>query len=128
MKTITFHISPLHATTVATHLLLVLQNSVHGRSAANLSENILTILGDLDQVYQKLQALSLKQDDETPLSVTLSLSEAEAFIKAFTEEPFQSAGQGDAFYDQRSYAAYFAQIYSGYLERISEAYVEARAA
>ena len=128
MKSITFQISPLHATTVATHLLLVLQNSIHGKSVANLSENILVILGDLDRVYQKLQALALKQDDETPVPMELSMSEAEAFIKAFTEEPFQSAGQEDAFYDQRSYAAYFAQIYSGYLERISEAYVEAKAA
>ena len=156
MKDVQFNIPPLHAETIAVHLLIVLKNYLelinHQRhtvstepnaltsgelerlprpgagGAGSISDETLQLLGHLDSAYQKLIALSENLDDETPLPVSLTIPEAEAFIKVFTEETFEAAALKDEFYQKHSYPAYFAQIYSKYVEEVSEGYVEALAA
>ncbi|MCB0616084.1 MAG: hypothetical protein H6573_34990 [Lewinellaceae bacterium] len=128
MKKIKFNISPLHAETIAVHLLIVLKNFVTGKKEGSIPDETMELLSHLDVAYQKLSALSDSTDDETPQPVALSIPEAEAFIKAFTEERFQAAALKDEFYQRHSYPAYFAQIYSKYAEQVSEGYVEALAA
>jgi len=128
MKEVRFNISPLHAETIAVHLLIVLKNFVTGKKAGNIPDKTMQLLGHLDSIYQKLSALSGSQDDEAPQPVSFSIPEAEAFIRVFAEERFQAAALRDEFYQRHSYPAYFAQIYSKYAERVSEGYVEALAA
>ena len=128
MKGVNLNISPLHAETLAAHLIIVMKNCITGKPEGSIPTEVMDVLTKLDQAYQKLTSLSGSRDDETPQSISFTLPEAEAFIKAFKEDPFQSAAQQDAFYEGHSYSAYFAQIFSGYLEQVSEAYVEALAA
>ena len=128
MKEVKFNISPLHADTIAAHLLIVLKNFVTGKKAGSITPETMELLGNLDKACQKLSALSGSMDDETPQPVAFSIPEAEAFIKVFTEEAFEAAALQDEFYRRHSYPAYFAQIYSKYADRVSEGYVEALAA
>ena len=128
MKEIRFKISPLHAEAIAVHLLLILKNFVTGKRAGSIPTETMELLEYLDRAYQKLSSLSGSIDDETPQPVSLSIPEAEAFIKAFTVEAFQDAALEDEYYQKHSYPAYFAQIYSRYVELVSEGYVEALAA
>lgn len=156
MKEVKFNISPLHAETIAVHLLIVLKNYLDvlnrrkrntptepnpppsgeleslprpsAGGAGSIPEETMKTLEHLDSAYQKLSALSDTMDDETPQPVAFSIPEAEAFIKVFTEEAFEAAALQDEFYRRHSYPAYFAQIYSKYAERVSEGYVEALAA
>lgn len=88
----------------------------------------MAVLKQIDQIYQKLAALNTEGDGETPQVVALTLLEAEAFISVFTEEEYQQAASADSFYQQHSYAAYFAQIYARYMEAVSEEYVRVLAA
>ena len=128
MKEVKLNISPLHAETIAVHLLIVLKNFIAGKKEGELSDEILKLLGHLDSAYQKLFTLSDSPDDETPQPVAFTIAEAEAFIKAFTDETFEAAALQDEFYQKHSYPAYFAQIYSKHVEQMSEGYVEALAA
>lgn len=118
MKAVNLSISPLHAETIATHLLIVIKNYVTGKPAGSISEETMAILKNLDQVYQKLTALSDSRDDESARSLVLTFPEAEAFLEAFTDAGFQGAARRDAFYEKHSYSAYFAQIYAGYLDEV----------
>ena len=128
MKEVKLNISPLHAETIAVHLLIILKNFIAGKKEGELYGETLQLLGHIDSAYQKLDALSGEQDDETPQPLAFTIAEAEAFIKAFTDETFEAAAQQDDFYQRHSYPAYFAQIYSKYVEEVSEGYVEALAA
>ncbi len=128
MKEVKLSISPLHAQALGAHLILVLKNYLTGKKEGSIPQNTLALLEQMDQAYQKLSALQDGGDDETPRPVSFTLPEAEAFLKAFTEEEFQSAALQDDFYQRHSYPTYFAQIYSRYLEQLSERYVEALAA
>ena len=128
MKEVKLNISPLHAETIAVHLLIVLKNFIAGKKEGELSDEILKLLSHLDSAYQKLFTLSDSPDDETPQPVAFTIAEAEAFIKAFTDETFEAAALQDEFYQKHSYPAYFTQIYSKHVEQMSEGYVEALAA
>lgn len=128
MNEVKFNISPLHAETIAVHLLIVLKNFITGKKEGSIPEETMKTLEHLNSAYQKLSALSDTMDDETPQPVAFSIPEAEAFIKVFTEEAFEAAALQDEFYRRHSYPAYFAQIYSKYAGRVSEGYVEALAA
>lgn len=86
------------------------------------------ILEAMDQAYLKLDKLAETPDDETPQLLSLTIAEAEAMIRAFTEEEFTDGALKDKFYQKNSYTSYFGLIYAKYLQRISEAYVDALAA
>lgn len=128
MKQITLHISGLHAEALSTHLLIVLKNYVTGNKKDHISEEKMHVLNNLDQVYQKLQTLTEVADDETPQTLTISIPEAEALIKAFIEPAFKEAVLKDAFYQKHSYGAYFERIYAGYPREVGAGYVVALAA
>lgn len=122
------NISALHAIAIATHFTIVMKNYIAGKKKGDIPEEKLALLEYLDRVYQKLDALSEADDDETPQPVSFTIPEAEAFIKAFTDEELKDAALKDEFYQRHSYAAWFAEIYARHLEAISEGYVDALAA
>jgi hypothetical protein len=111
-------IPPIHATALAGHLLLVLKNYVEGKPASSIPQEQFHLLSDLDQAYQKLDALSDYQDDETPQHLQLSAAEATALVQAFRDETLREAAQSDEFYQRHDYEAYYHGIYSKYLTKL----------
>ncbi|MEN0002675.1 MAG: hypothetical protein AAF798_00980 [Bacteroidota bacterium] len=128
MKTIPLHISGLHAEALSTHLILVLNNFVTGKKEGSIAAKDLELLAQLDQAYQKLNALTTAADDETPQKVELTIAEAEGLLSAFTAPSFKAAALADAYYQKASYSTYFEQIYSLYLRELGGRYVEVLAA
>lgn len=128
MKEIGIDISALHAEALATYFIVVLKNYLSGKAEGSIPEDKLRLLEQLDSVFQKLNRDSKEQDDESRLTIHFSIPEAEAFIKAFTDEEFKQVALQDQFFRENSYAAYFGQIFSTYLEVVSSGYVEALAA
>lgn len=128
MKEIRLDISGLHAEAMATYCIIVLKNYLSGKPEGSIPQEKLHLLEHLDAAYQKLNQLTESEDDESPQPIHFNLPEAEAVIKAFTDEEFKETALQDEFFQEHSYPAYFAQIFSGYLEAISTSYVEALAA
>jgi hypothetical protein len=128
MHEVKLNIPGLYAAAIAAHFIIVMKNYISGRLEAEISPEMTALLGNLEKAFQKLDALSERVDDETPQPVSFTIPEAEAFIKAFTEEELKHAALKDEFYQRHSYAAWFARIYAGSLKEIGAGYVEALAA
>ncbi len=116
-------ISGLHANAMATHLLIVIKNTLSGKEEAEIDQRILNTLTNLDKAYAKLSEIGEKQDDETPKSVHFTIAEAEAIIQAFIDKEFKKAALKDPYYEKYAYSDYFQHVFSKYLKEISTGYV-----
>lgn len=127
METIPLYIPGLHADALSNHILVVLKTFVEGKKPGDISLEQMTILENLDQAYQKLQALTETDDDETPQQITFTCDEVLALLHAFTDDTFTAPATPDDYYQEHSFDEYFAQIYARYLEALSDGYVEMQA-
>lgn len=117
-QAILIHLSPLRAESLALHLLLVLKHTVEGQPADSLPEEKLELLGQIDQAYQRLNALSGYTDDESLQPLQFTTEEARALLRAFHEPELLEAAQQDAFYERHDYQAYYKEIYKPFLEAL----------
>ncbi len=127
-KEIKIQISGLHAEAVALHILIVMKNFIPTLNNNGFSDSTANLLENLNTVYEKLNQLTQKSDDESLNTLHLKIAEAEAIIQAFINEPLKEAALKDPYYQNKSYSKYFEKIYANYLKLISVDYVMALAA
>ena len=127
MEHISIPISGLHAEALSTHLMIVMKSAAHGKKESKIPPSDIDFLQQLDNIYQKFLTFSQQPDDESLHQIVLSLSEAKAFIEAFTKPQFKEVALAAPFYQQFSYQGYFQRIYAPFLREIGAAYVEALA-
>lgn len=128
MQTVTLPIPGIHAQAMSLHLLLVIKAYATGKKAGSIPTEKMDILSAMDQAHFKLDDLAKSNDDETPQPLSLTIPEAEAMIRAFTDAEFKDPALLEPFYQTHSYTSYFGLIYAKYLKMLSERYVEALAA
>ena len=119
-------VRPIHATAIVAHLLIVLKQYISGKSEDGLSPSELERLSHINQACQKFESCAegVDGDDETPLPVSLSPSEARAFARAFRDEALLQPALSDDFYARHDYESFYALIYEPYLEALEEGMVE----
>lgn len=128
MVKIELDIPGLHAEALSSHILVVLKTFIEGKKPGDIPSEQLTILENLDGAYQKISVLTEASDDESLQDVAFTLEETEALLQAFTDETFTKPASEDDYYQHRSFSEYFMQVYAPYLERLSEGFVEGKAA
>lgn len=128
MNTVNLNISGLKAHALGIHLLLVIKHYVAGKKVGSIAPEKMEQLRAMDQAYLKLSALGECHDDETPQPIELTIPEAEAMLRAFTDDAFKEVALRDEYYQKNSYTSYFGLIYAPFLEKLSAGYVEALAA
>lgn len=127
-KEIIIQISGLHAEAIALHILIVMKNFIPTLNNNGFSDPTANLLENLNAVYEKLNQLTQRSDDESLNTLHLKIAEAEAIIQAFINEPLKEASLKDPYYQNKSYSKYFEKIYANYLKLISVDYVMALAA
>jgi hypothetical protein len=128
MNTVNIKVSGLKAQALGIHLLLVIKHYVAGKKAGSIAPESMELLRAMDQAYLKLSQLGERPDDETPQPIALTIIEAEATLRAFTDDAFKDPALEDEYYQKNSYTSYFGLIYAPFLEKLSAGYVEALAA
>ena len=118
---ITLSVRPLHATVIVAHLMIVLKQYISGKSEGGLSPAELERLCHINQACQKFESCAegVDGDDETPLPVALSPSEAHAFVSAFRDDALLQPALSDDFYARHDYEDYLELIYERYLEQVA---------